>query len=118
VAVVIDCRKNRGAIFVHEISGGKYIEGVGTEDAGNLVIFPWNHEWYGITLRLGLCDLPISQRRTESRCRVSYITCGRCAASISLVSREIWIVMNDDDCVSYGTVSHIATFDIDTFNKS
>jgi len=56
VAIIVDIRNNHGAIFIHETEGGNYIDGVGTEEAGKLVIVPWNPGWhyYSIgTIRVG-----------------------------------------------------------------
>ncbi|KAI9888494.1 MAG: hypothetical protein M1814_006885 [Vezdaea aestivalis] len=46
IAIIIDVRDNKGAIFIHEKEDGKYVDGVGTEETGNLVIVPWNNNWY------------------------------------------------------------------------
>lgn len=46
VALVIDLRTNKGAIFIHQQSDGKYVAGVGIEESGNIVIVPWNQDWY------------------------------------------------------------------------
>lgn len=46
VAIVIDVRNNRGAVYIHETQGGKHVDGVGTENSRNLVMVPWNSDWY------------------------------------------------------------------------
>ena len=43
--VIIDVINNQGAIRVYEVTGGKYLSGVGTEYAGSMVIVPWNDGW-------------------------------------------------------------------------
>ena len=45
VAVVIDVVESRGAIRIFEKESDEYVDGVGTEEAGNLVIVPWDNHW-------------------------------------------------------------------------
>jgi hypothetical protein len=47
---VVDVRKKQGAIFVHELENGEYVGGVGVDEQGNLIMIPWNHEWYYYTI--------------------------------------------------------------------
>jgi hypothetical protein len=37
---------NVGAIRIFETSSKKYVDGVGTEEAGKLIMIPWNNAWY------------------------------------------------------------------------
>jgi hypothetical protein len=47
VAVVVDLVKNVGAIRIFEKGGLKRVGHVGTEEAGNMVIVPWNSKlWF------------------------------------------------------------------------
>jgi len=46
VAVVVDLVYNQGAIRVFEKAGDTYVNIVGTEEAGNLVIVPWESTWW------------------------------------------------------------------------
>jgi hypothetical protein len=46
VAIVVDVRDNRGAINIHEKESNEFIDGVGIEEAGNLVIVTWDSNWY------------------------------------------------------------------------
>lgn len=46
VAVVVDVVDNRGAIRIFEKEGEEYVDGVGTEETGNLVIVPWESSWW------------------------------------------------------------------------
>jgi hypothetical protein len=46
VVMVVDVRSSRGAIRIFESTSGEYIDGIGTEQEGNLVIVPWNSGWY------------------------------------------------------------------------
>jgi len=46
VAVVVDVVDNRGAIRIFEKGGDKFVDGVGTEEKGNIVIVPWNSNWW------------------------------------------------------------------------
>lgn len=50
VFVVIDVRDKQGAIFVHESGTDEYVGGVGTDEQGNVVMIPWNHNWYYYTI--------------------------------------------------------------------
>jgi len=45
VAVVIDVRQQIGALRIFENDTGKYLDGVGTEEKGKLVMIPWNKTW-------------------------------------------------------------------------
>ncbi|OJD13487.1 hypothetical protein AJ78_06059 [Emergomyces pasteurianus Ep9510] len=56
LAVVVDIGSNAGAVRIHEAEGGKFVDGVGTEEAGHVVIVPWDGNWYYYTIgriRLG-----------------------------------------------------------------
>ncbi|KFX97011.1 hypothetical protein V490_02996 [Pseudogymnoascus sp. VKM F-3557] len=44
-AVVVDVH-NRGAMRIFEGNGNSYIDGVTVEEAGNLVIVPWDSGWW------------------------------------------------------------------------
>jgi hypothetical protein len=49
VAVVVDVVHNRGAIRIYDKkdgSSGEPIDGVGIESAGNVVIVPWDSDWW------------------------------------------------------------------------
>ncbi len=45
VVVVVDVRSNQGAIQIMDNSK-QYVDGVGTEEAGNLIMIPWKKEWW------------------------------------------------------------------------
>ncbi|QSS64923.1 hypothetical protein I7I51_01998 [Histoplasma capsulatum] len=56
LAVAVDIGSNAGAVRIHEAEGGKFVDGVGTEEAGHVVIVPWDGNWYYYTIgriRLG-----------------------------------------------------------------
>ena len=46
VVIIVDVRSNRGAIRIFQKSSGEYLDGIGIEQAGNLVIVPWSSTWY------------------------------------------------------------------------
>ena len=46
VAVVVDVRNNQGAIQIADKQSDDYVDGVGTEAAGKLVMIPWKKEWW------------------------------------------------------------------------
>ncbi|ELR10463.1 hypothetical protein VC83_01803 [Pseudogymnoascus destructans] len=46
VAIIVDVRMSKGAIRIFQKSGSEYLDGIGTEQAGNLVIVPWSSAWY------------------------------------------------------------------------
>jgi hypothetical protein len=46
VAIVIDVRGNKGAIRIYEVSGRSFRGSVGLEEAGKMVIIPWDSGWY------------------------------------------------------------------------
>lgn len=46
VAIVVDVPKDTGAIRIHEEGSGKYVGGVGTENAGYMVIVTWDTCWW------------------------------------------------------------------------
>jgi len=46
IAIVVDVRENKGVIRVYEASSRTHCGNVGLEEAGNLVIIPWNSGWY------------------------------------------------------------------------
>ncbi|KAI9749788.1 MAG: hypothetical protein M4579_006738 [Chaenotheca gracillima] len=46
VALVIDIGQNQGAIQIVEKQANKYVDMVGTEEAGNMVMIPWNKDWW------------------------------------------------------------------------
>jgi len=50
VVVVVDVRGNQGAIRIVDKSDNKYVDGVGTEEAGKLVMLPWNSSWWFYTI--------------------------------------------------------------------
>ena len=45
MAVVVDVVNNQGAIRIFEKENDEYVNGVGTEEAGSLVIIPWDSNW-------------------------------------------------------------------------
>jgi len=56
LVIVVDIRNTRGAIVIHELEGGRYLDGVGVDSGGQLFMVPWEGEWYYRaigTLRLG-----------------------------------------------------------------
>lgn len=56
LALVVDIRKEVGAIHIVETASGKYIGMIGMEQVGNQVIVPCNRYWYYTTegsVRLG-----------------------------------------------------------------
>jgi hypothetical protein len=46
IAIVVDVRDNQAAIRIFETKDEDYIDGVGTEEAGKLVIVPWQSHWF------------------------------------------------------------------------
>ncbi|OJD26013.1 hypothetical protein ACJ73_02612 [Blastomyces percursus] len=46
IAIVVDIVRSQGAIRIFENEGDLYVDGVGTEDAGYMVIIPWNTSWW------------------------------------------------------------------------
>lgn len=46
MAVVVDVVDKRGAVRVFEKDGDKRVVAVGTQDAGNMVIVPWDSKWW------------------------------------------------------------------------
>ncbi|QSS66929.1 hypothetical protein I7I51_03141 [Histoplasma capsulatum] len=46
VAVVVDVVESQGAIRIFERKDDSYVNGVGTEEAGHMVIVPWNSGWW------------------------------------------------------------------------
>ncbi|OJD26560.1 hypothetical protein ACJ73_02050 [Blastomyces percursus] len=46
VAVVVDVVNSQGAIRIYEKEGDSYVDGVGTEAAGHMVIVPWDSGWW------------------------------------------------------------------------
>jgi hypothetical protein len=46
VAVVVDVVNNRGAIRIFEKDDSSRVDAVGIEEAGYLVIVPWNSNWW------------------------------------------------------------------------
>ena len=46
IVVVVDLVDNRGAIRIYEKSDDKQVDMVGIEEAGNLVILPWDTKWW------------------------------------------------------------------------
>ena len=46
VVVVVDVRDNQGAIQIVDKQSNKYVDGVGTEAAGYLVMIPWKKDWW------------------------------------------------------------------------
>ncbi|KAH7370305.1 hypothetical protein BKA65DRAFT_545014 [Rhexocercosporidium sp. MPI-PUGE-AT-0058] len=46
VVIIVDVRSSRGAIRIFRKSDSGYVDGIGTQQAGNLVIVPWNSDWY------------------------------------------------------------------------
>lgn len=46
LAIVVDVVHSQGAIRIFEKSDDEYVDGVGTEEAGNRVIVPWKSNWW------------------------------------------------------------------------
>lgn len=46
VAIVVNVIDNLGAIRIFEQEGDEYVNGVGTEEVGNLMIVPWDSKWW------------------------------------------------------------------------
>lgn len=46
MAVVVDVVDKRGAVRVFEKDSDKRVVAVGTQDAGNMVIVPWDSKWW------------------------------------------------------------------------
>jgi hypothetical protein len=46
VALAVDVGGNVGAIRIFETSSKKYVDGVGTEEAGKPIMISWNSAWY------------------------------------------------------------------------
>lgn len=46
MAVVVDVVDKQGAIRIFEKGGDKRVGAVGTESAGNMVIVPWDSNWW------------------------------------------------------------------------
>jgi hypothetical protein len=46
IALIINISDNVRAIQIFETSSKKYVDSVGTEKAGKLIIIPWNSAWY------------------------------------------------------------------------
>lgn len=46
MAVVVDIVDKQGAIRIFEMGGDKRVDAVGTESAGNIVIVPWDSNWW------------------------------------------------------------------------
>jgi len=51
VVIIVDVRSSRGAVRIFKQSGDdassdEYLDGIGTEQAGKLVIVPWDSGWY------------------------------------------------------------------------
>jgi hypothetical protein len=46
VAIVVDVRNSRGAINIHETQSNDWVDQVGTEETGKLVIVLWKSNWY------------------------------------------------------------------------
>lgn len=46
VAVIFDVGDRQGAIEIMDKQTNEYVDGVGTEAAGNLVMIPWNKSWW------------------------------------------------------------------------
>jgi hypothetical protein len=46
VAVVVDVTNNKGAIRIFEKGGDNRVGAVTMEEAGNMVIVPWDSNWW------------------------------------------------------------------------
>jgi hypothetical protein len=46
VALVVNLVGNVGAIRIFETSSKKFVDMVGMEEAGKLIMIPWNSAWY------------------------------------------------------------------------
>jgi len=45
VAIVVDIRNNIGGVNIHSRDSGDFVDMVGMEEHGNMVIVPWKSEW-------------------------------------------------------------------------
>ncbi|KAF2175341.1 hypothetical protein K469DRAFT_702363 [Zopfia rhizophila CBS 207.26] len=45
-AIVVDVRNNKGAVNIHKKDSSEFVDMVGTEESGKLVIVPWNNSWF------------------------------------------------------------------------
>jgi len=45
VAIIVDVRQQVGAFRIYAIGTGKFLTGVGTEEAGKMVMIPWDNGW-------------------------------------------------------------------------
>lgn len=45
IAVVIDIGQKNGAFRIFDNTTGKYLEGVGVEEKGRMVMIPWDSSW-------------------------------------------------------------------------
>jgi len=45
-AIVVDLVDSQGAIRIYEKANDEYVDGAGTEEAGNFVIIPWESKWW------------------------------------------------------------------------
>jgi hypothetical protein len=111
VAIVVDVRDITAAIRIFAKEDDGYIDGVGTEEAGNLVIVPWRSI---STTALGRPELGTLQVANDAYVLLHlfcYIILGRC-----LVNRMpiVWVVLNvtkGEDCVPNGTVNQTSPID-------
>lgn len=46
VAVIVDVVNNQGAIRIYQKGSNKRVDAVGIEEAGNMVIVPWDSNWW------------------------------------------------------------------------
>ncbi|KAI2376528.1 hypothetical protein LOY89_002677 [Ophidiomyces ophidiicola] len=46
ITIIVDIVHSQGAIRIFENGDDLYVDGVGTEDAGYMVIIPWNTSWW------------------------------------------------------------------------
>lgn len=46
VVVIVDLRSKQGAIQIVDKQSNDYVDGVGTEAAGNFVMIPWEKNWW------------------------------------------------------------------------
>ena len=65
--IVVDVRNYLGALRIFENEGSKFVAGVGSEEAGKMVMIPWTSTWWYQTigsLRVGYIVKKVSAAST------------------------------------------------------